>query len=236
MKILITGGEGKLAKKIIQSNRSRNHDIVAPPKGEMNIKSMSDITFWVGAVKPDVIIHTAALTRPMNIHDNNPLESLHTNIVGTSHVTATCIMMGIKLVYISTDFVYPGLTGDYKEEDPILPTNKYAWSKLGGECAVRMHDNHLILRVAMCSKPFPHKSAIADSKKSLIYDDDVADIILMLLDKKGTINIGGKSSSIYEFAKKDNPDIGKIYLEDISEIMPKDTSMNLDKMKRELNE
>ena len=87
----------------------------------------------------------------------------------------------------------------------------------------------------MCSKPFPHKAAIVDSKKSLIYDDDVADIILMLLDKSGTINIGGKPSSIYDFVKKENPDIDKIYLKDIEDIMPKDTSMNLGKMKKMLN-
>ena len=202
----------------------------------MDVRSMTSIALWVENNRPDIIIHTAALTRPMSIHDKKPIESLHTNVIGTANVVGICMMMGIKMVYISTDFVYPGIKGDYKEEDPLLPVNKYAWSKLGGECAVKLHNDHLILRVAMCSKPFPHKAAIADSKKSLIYDDDVADIILMLLDKNGTINIGGKSSSIYEFAKKENPEVGKIYLEDIKEIMPKDTSMNLDKMKELLNE
>ena len=53
----------------------------------------------------------------------------------------------IKLIYFSTLYVYPGKTGNYKESDSLFPTNHYSWSKLGGECAVQMHKNSLILRV-----------------------------------------------------------------------------------------
>ena len=59
----------------------------------------------------------------------------------------------IKLIYFSTNYVYPGKRGNYKEEDPLLPVNNYAWSKLGGEAAVQMYSNSLILRVSMTEKP-----------------------------------------------------------------------------------
>ena len=49
-----------------------------------------------------------------------------------------------RLIYMSTDYVYPGTTGNYKEEDPLLPINDYAWTKLGGECAVQLYNNSLI--------------------------------------------------------------------------------------------
>ena len=68
----------------------------------------------------------------------------------------------IKLIYFSTNYVYPGTKGNYKEIDPVNPINKYALSKLGGESAVRMYDNSLILRIIMCEKPFTHKSAFFD--------------------------------------------------------------------------
>jgi dTDP-4-dehydrorhamnose reductase len=143
----------------------------------------------------------------------------------------------IKLIYTSTDYIYPGVDGNYSEESAIKPFTKYGWSKLGGECAVRMYDNHLILRVSMNKRPFPHPKALVDMKKSLIYIDEAAMITLKLLDEKGTINVGGKSQSVYDFVKRTNKDVGKIYLDNISDVnMAKDCSMNISKMEKIINE
>ena len=64
-----------------------------------------------------------------------------------------CSEFNIKLIYFSTSYIYPGVRGNYKETDPLLPSNNYGWSKLGGECAVHMYKNSLILRVSMTEKP-----------------------------------------------------------------------------------
>ena len=104
------------------------------------------------------MIHSAALSRPMSIHDKNIEESISTNIIGTSNIVKICSQEKIKLIYFSTNYVYPGIKGNYKEDDPILPINKYAISKFGGECAVQMYDNSLILRICMTEKPFVHKN------------------------------------------------------------------------------
>ena len=56
--------------------------------------------------------------------------------------------------------------------------------KLGGECAVKMYDNSLILRIMMCEKPFIHKSAFYDVKTNFIFQEDVAKMIPKLLNKK----------------------------------------------------
>ena len=82
--------------------------------------------------KPKYLIHTAALTKPMEINDTNPIESLSVNIVGTSNVAKICHKYGIKFIYISTDFVYDG-DGLMSEDSPVKPSNNYGWSKLGGE-------------------------------------------------------------------------------------------------------
>ena len=110
---------------------------------------------------------------------------------------------------------------------------KYAWSKLCGECAVQMYDNHLILRMAMNRKPFPHPKALVDMKKSLMYIEDAAKITLQLLDENGIINVGGKSQSVYEFVKESNSDVKPITLSEISDVnMATDCSMDTKKLKK----
>ena len=134
------------------------------------------------------------------------------NIIGTANVTKICKELNIKLIYFSTNYVYQGKTGNYKETDPLLPVNNYAWSKLGGETSVQLYKNSLILRVCMTEKPFVHDKAFANVKTSFIFHEDVVKILFKLLNKKGIINLGGKSDYIYNFAKKFNPNVKKIYL------------------------
>ena len=89
----------------------------------------------------------------------------------------------------------------------------------------------------MNKKPFPHPKALVDMKKSLMYIDDASKIVLKLLDEKGTINIGGKSQSVYDFVKELNPDVGEIYLDDIDDVnMATDCSMDTTKLKRLLDD
>ena len=133
---------------------------------------------------------------------------------------------------MGTDYVYEGTDGNYKEKDSLKPFTKYGWSKLGGECAVQMYDNHLILRMAMNKKPFPHPKALIDMKKSLMWIEDAAKTTLKLLDETGIVNVGGKSQSVYDFVKEENPKIKPIVLDDIPDVnMATDCSMDTTKLK-----
>tara|TARA_E500000305_G_scaffold41342_1_gene31922 strand:- start:469 stop:1188 length:720 start_codon:yes stop_codon:yes gene_type:complete len=234
-RILISGGNGEFAKELQRHNTK--YEIVAPSKKEMDITKTEDIDYFIYSNKPDYFIHAGALTRPMVIHESEPNKSIITNIIGTSNVVLACMKYNLKLIYLSTDYVYPGIKGNYDEDDYLKPFTNYGWSKLGGECAVRLYDNHLILRMAMNKRPFPHPKALVDMKKSLMYIDDASKIVLELLDEMGTINIGGKSQSVYNFVKESNPNIGKIYLNDIEDVnMATDCSMDTTKMKELLND
>jgi dTDP-4-dehydrorhamnose reductase len=234
-KILISGGNGEFAKELKKHNT--NYEITAPSKKEMDVTDVNSLDYKIFSTQPDYFIHAGALTRPMSTHREKPELSIQTNIIGTSNVVLTCMKYNIKLIYLSTDYVYPGVDGNYSEESYLQPVNKYAWSKLGGECSVRLYDNHLILRMAVNKKPFPHPKALVDMKKSLMYIDDASKVVLELLDEKGTINIGGKSQSVYDFVKESNPSVGKIYLDNINDVsMAKDCSMNVSKMKRLLSD
>jgi len=229
--IVITGGSGRFGKYLKGLNTK--FKILFPQKKELNILNAQKIQKYLTLKKPDILIHLAGLSRPMNIHEKVIEKSIDLNIIGTANITKICSKLNIKLIYFSTNYVYPGAKGNYSEKDPLLPVNNYAWSKLGGESSVQLYKNSLILRVCMTEKPFVHKKAFANVKTSFMYHEDVAKILFKLLDKKGIINIGGKIQTIYNFAKIDNKNIKKIYLKKkIKSLMPFDSSMNLSKLKK----
>lgn len=212
--ILISGGNGRLCKELIRAN-DLYHRIVSPTREQMDIRNENSIRFYLEAVEPDIFIHTAALTKPLSRHDRDISASIDSNIIGTCNVVKACAPLGIKVIYISTDYVYPKGSDGAKETDPLLPFTNYGWSKLGGECAVAMYKNSLILRGAFFERPFPYPRAYSNIVKNQLYQNVGAQLILALLDQKGVINIGSiKEQTIYEFALKTKNDVSSALCSD----------------------
>tara|TARA_R110000868_G_scaffold323306_2_gene584261 strand:+ start:1134 stop:1841 length:708 start_codon:yes stop_codon:yes gene_type:complete len=230
MKILISGGDSKFSKELQKQNQ--DHRLIPLNSQEMNVLHPKDIENAIKTFKPDVFLHSAALSRPMDVHKKYPEKSITTNIIGTANCVLACIKYNIKFVYISTDFVYEGITGNYKETDPVKPINEYAWSKLGGECSVMLYPNSLILRTAMVEKPFPHEKAFTDIYKSSIWYSDAAKKTLELIEKKavGVYNLGGERKSIFNFVKQEKNNILPLLKEQVKEITHTDISLNIDKL------
>jgi dTDP-4-dehydrorhamnose reductase len=169
----------------------------------------------------------------MEMHEKFIKKSIDLNIIGTANITKVCSELGVKLIYFSTSYVYPGTKGNYKENNPLLPKNNYSWSKLGGESAVQMYHNSLILRVCMTEKPFVHKKAFGDFITNFIFHEDIAKNLLKLINKKGVINVVGKIQSVFSFVKKYNPKIKKISAKKIlGNKYPLNPSMNINKLKK----
>ena len=226
-KIVITGGDGRFAQILKKDNNKL--DILYPGKKELNVLDINSINRYLKKNKPKYLIHAAALSRPMSIHDKQISKSIDLNIIGTANIVKVCSNLKIKLIYFSTGYVYEGKIGNYKEKDPVLPINNYAWSKLGGECAVAMYKNSLILRITMCEKPFLHEYAFHDINANFMFHEDVVKIIPKILNKTGVLNIGGKIQSIYSFAKKTNEEVKK---KSGKKLFPKNVSMNVDKLNK----
>ena len=201
-KILVTGGDGRFSKILKQKNKSLR--LVFASKKQCNILNIKSIEKIVKKIKPDIIMHCAGLSRPMEIHEKNISKSIDLNIIGTANITKICEKNNIKLIYFSTGYVYEGTKGNYSEKDPVKPFNNYGLSKLGGECAVSMYSNSLILRITMTEKPFPYKKAYSNLISNFMYHEDLINILPKIIKKKGIINIGGKSQSVFQFAKKFN--------------------------------
>ena len=230
-KIVVTGGTGRFGNCL--KSIKTNHTIFFPTKKTFDILNTVNLKKYLKTTKADTVIHLAGLSRPMSIHEKDIKKSIELNIIGTANITKICSELKIKLIYFSTNYVYPGIKGNYSETDSLLPVNNYAWSKLGGECSVQLYKDSLIVRVCMTERPFLHKKAFINVKSSFMYHDEVAKILFKLLDKKGIINIGGKPQYIYNFAKKDNKNIKRMVLKKKNNFgMPKDSSLNLKKLKK----
>ena len=230
-KIVVTGGSGRFGK-VLKKNIFFKKSYF-PTKNQLNILSTKSIKKYLTSKKPKILIHLAALSRPMNIHDKNISKSIDLNIIGTANIVKICSELKIKLIYFSTNYVYPSIKGNYDEESSLLPINNYAWSKLGGECAVKLYKNSLILRVCMAERPFIHKKAFSDFKTNFIFHDEVANILKKLLNKNGIINLGGPTKTVYNFAKKYNPNVKKISAKKkLGKNFPLNSFMNLKKLNK----
>ena len=230
-KIVFSGGSGRFGK-ILQKTFFFNYKVFFPSRSELDITNNKSIEKYFKKIKPDIFVHMAALSRPMNIHDSQINKSINLNIIGTSNITCACYARKIKLIYFSTQYVYPGTKGNYKETDSLYPVNNYAWSKLGGECAVQMYKKSLILRVCMTERPFIHDEAFTDVKLNFIFHDQICDLLKKIINKTGVLNLGGPTKTVYNFAKQYNRKVKKISIKSLKNIkFPKNASMNINKLK-----
>lgn len=222
--ILVTGGSGMLGTAL----KNVMPDALYPTHQEFDVtKNWTALTDYLAKRSILTVFHGAAFTSPPKI-DKNPIQAINSNILGTTHITLACMYFNIKLIYMSTDYVFDGTKGKYREDNPVYPVNKYAWSKLGGECAVRMYDNSLIIRTNMCPEPFPYEKAFIDQITTRDYISNVTLKIVKLIKSNltGTIHIGGKRQRIYTFARETRPDVEELLREDVPFEVPYDVSLN----------
>ena len=226
MRILLTGGSGLLGDEL----RKLNSDMLVPSSTELDVRDARGVAAFVTGHSPDVILHAAAITNNRDI-EANPATALDVNIKGTANIAHACLRTAIRLVSISTDYVYKGDRGDYSETDVLLASNLYAWNKLAGEAAVRAVPDHLIIRTSFGASRFDYPGAFADKWSSKDYVDRIAPKILKAATAPigGVLNIGGPRRTIYDYAVERNPDVKKIELGSSSSDSPIDTSLNLDR-------
>lgn len=234
-KILFTGGSGLLGGEL--KKKFPRH--LFPTSRDLDVTNYRQLESFFDKFPIHTVVHAAAFISAPKI-DQDPIKALEVNIKGTAHLVKLCHLKNVRLIYISTDYVFDGKKGKYKETDPVWPVNKYAWSKLGGECAVRLLDKHTIIRTSFGPNIFPYEKAFADQWTSRESVRDIAAKLAKIIesDLLGTIHVGGKRRTVWHYAKslsKNNPTnkkIGKLSLKDVSFIAPRDTSLNTSKFNR----
>ena len=227
-KILFTGGNGLLGSEF--KMQLPNAIYVDLPEFDITDYNQMDVFFKNHDFS--LIIHAAAFTSPPKI-DADPLKAIEVNIIGTSNIVMLCMKYNIKLIYLSTDYVFKGDKGNYNEEDPVYPVNKYAISKLGGECAVRQYDNSLIIRTSFGPNVFPFPKAFVDQWTTRVSVAEITKTIIGIIDSPvtGILHIGGKRQTVFQYAKSldESKDIKELSLNEVNFVAPVDTSLDCSK-------
>lgn len=226
MQILLTGGSGLLGTEL----QKLESDWLAPSREELDITDAVAVVDYIATHRPDIILHAAAMTSNREV-EANPVAAKKVNVDGTANLAKACDGTRIRLVYLSTDYVYKGERGNYTESDEVAPFNLYASTKLTGEEAVRRVPNHLIIRTSFGATQFAYPDAFSDKWSSKEYVDVIAPKILEAARSPltGVLNLGGTRRSIYEYASERNPDVNRIERQDSAHKSPADTSLNLDR-------
>ena len=131
MRILVTGGQGQLGREL--AGAFPGHEVVAPARSTLDVADRDSVLQWLTTVAPDAVVHAAAWT-DVDGCQRDADRAMKVNALGTRHVAEGARLVGARVCYISTDYVFPG-DGDraYTEWDATGPLSVYGRSKLGGE-------------------------------------------------------------------------------------------------------
>ena len=149
MKILVTGVKGQLGHDVVNELNKRGIDSVGVDIQEMDITDASSVEQVITNAHVDAVIHCAAYTAVDAAEDNQEI-CRKVNVNGTQNIATTCKNLGIKMMYISTDYVFDGQgTRPWEPDDARSPLNVYGQTKYEGELAVQNTlDNYFIVRIA----------------------------------------------------------------------------------------
>ena len=224
MKILVFGGNGTLGSQLKQIDGN----LICPTHDMVDISDDMAVESCIKREKPDIVVNAAAVI-DNRILEKFPEIAITTNIIGSANVAKACIEHKIRYVYISTDYIYKGDRGNYKEEDEILPFNFYAWTKLGGEASAKGVKNHLIIRVSFGKSQFSYPVSFVDKWSSKDYVDVIAPMIYeaIISPLTGVLNLGTERKTLFEHAIERNKKVAPVKLSETSFFTPYDTSLNL---------
>ncbi len=220
MKILILGHKGMLGTALMQ-RLTPGHDLTGKDIEDFDITAAAACRELVAATRPEVVINAAAYTN-VDGAESDATRCFAVNADGVRNIAAACRDRGVKIVHISTDYVFDGTKNTpYTEDDPPAPRGVYAQSKAAGEQYLREgSDNYLLIRTAWLYGPTgknfvktilekalhnPRLRIVDDQVGSPTYSLDLAGAIKVLLEQgqRGIFHITNRGScSWYEFTCK----------------------------------
>lgn len=154
--VLVIGKSGQLARSL-QSLISTNDSVQFKSKEELDITDYSSINKLFRANRPNVVINCAGYTN-VELAEREETEATRINFGGVKNLVKACNEFNIKLIHISTDYVFDGNSkAPYKETDVTAALNSYGKSKAKSDSYIAKHCNHfLIVRTAWLFSPFGH--------------------------------------------------------------------------------
>jgi len=227
MKKLILG-DGLLGSEIYKQS---TWDYISRKKDKIDFR---DPTSYQQYLKEyDIIVNCIG---HVDVYSSDRQMHWDVNYKAVSDLVDLCNANKIKLVHISTDFVYSNSKENACENDvPVHNGNWYGYTKLLSDAHVQMKSNdYLLIRTSYKPSPFPYEKAWTSQRGNFDYVDKVATIIIKLIDNNlnGVYNVGTESKTMFDLAKRTNKTVqpsDKLYCES----MPADITMDLTKLMSE---
>ena len=221
MKILVTGAAGQLGYDVCRELATRGIKHRGVDIGDFDITDAQATREDIADYRPDAVIHCSAWTAVDKAEDE-PERCWAVNADGTRNIAGVCRELGAKMIYISTDYVFPGEgTAFYAPGDPVSPKNVYGRSKLAGELAVQsLLERYFIVRISWVfgkngnnfvktmlrlAETRPELSVVCDQVGSPTYTADLAPLLcdMALTDKYGIYHAANEGvCSWSEFAEE----------------------------------
>ncbi len=219
MKILVTGVKGQLGYDVVNELKKRGHEAVGVDIEEMDITDEESVNRVIREAAPDAVIHCAAYTAVDAAEDNVDL-CRAVNATGTGNIARVCKALDIRMMYISTDYVFNGQgTRPWEPDDQREPLNIYGQTKYEGELEVEENlKKYFIVRIAWVfgvngknfiktmlnlGKTRDKLSVVADQIGSPTYTFDLARLLVDMIEteKYGRYHATNEGlCSWYEFA------------------------------------
>lgn len=225
MRVLILG-DGLLGSELKKQNP--NWGVLSRKQGELDITTFH----WMSIIKNyDVVVNCIAHT---DTYDKSKEKHWAVNYEWVDNLINGCNAHGVKLVHISTDYVYANSNSNATEETvPVHHKSWYGYTKLlsDGLVQLRAH-NYLLVRCGHKPVPFPYDKATSSVIGNFDYVDVIADLISLLVHKDvtGVVNTGTELKTMLELAKRTKPYIQKLTSLPVDG-MPDNVSMDISKIK-----
>lgn len=198
MKIIVTGSNGQLGTDVAAELSAKGHEVIGADLPEADITNQDTISALITESKAAAVIHCAAFTN-VDLAETEKEVCKKINIDGTKNIATACKNNGIKMLYISTDYVFSGVGEDaFETDDSKAPCNFYGETKLGGEKAVTENcDKYFIVRISWVfgengknfvktmlrlSKEREEISVVCDQIGSPTYTKDLAKLLCSMIE------------------------------------------------------
>lgn len=204
---------------------------VTPTSAEMDILDEDRVAHYLLHYPVTAILHLAAISNSV-LAEKEKLNSYRVNVQGTAVTARVAAKFHKKIIYLSTDYVFPGTRGRYKETDEPAPANWYGFTKYAGELEIQSRtENFLIIRTAFRPTAWPFSTAYSNVLTSADYADVIAQEILLALslNLSGILHIGTAPKTLFELARRRNPEVGE---ELAPESFPKRKDLCIDKWEK----
>lgn len=140
MRVLVTGAGGQVGTEVVHAFGGTTHEVVGCDRSTLDVADRDRVLQVVGRVRPDVVVHAGAWT-DVDGCQVDPDKALGVNALGTRWVVSAARLVGARVCYLSTDYVFDGTLGrPYNEWDAPHPLSVYGQSKLGGEAELGPED------------------------------------------------------------------------------------------------